>query len=1084
MQKLTKRTAIVETRAKNNEDDIAELQSKFDPVLQPEDGGTGWEHGLNSGINIVPGTSDEWSDWITPTPNTINQAFNIAGTGTFPSDRNVGDVYTCSIEIEFEKVTASSSGQFLVSPQGYVNGTWAGNWFDKNIWYKPSILTAPPEDGVKKFVWFNTMSSEHYTESNLNTFSVQLRCDYWASGRFRYRCLKIERGHVDYPQWTPAPEDITAINDMTTGINLIRGSRDFRQGTGTPIVGSFSNGFGTKTGNVSYGIDNEGFTYARVEKTSSSEAYVSASYFDVKQGDAFTYSGELKFEKAGLPSTSYVGTIVYLNSNNEYIAQTNIMLSNMDADIDANNITDWQLFKFSFTVNVANAAKAFARIRVHPPTVGDVICFKKLVMNHGIINNPVYSVAPADLALEPVNDITTGINLLRGTRDFSVGTKISSISNLYTDGFSNQSNATYTKDQTGFTVAHITADSGAGAKALFSSFIENVKIGDTFTVGVDVMTDNVSTILNRDNVMIQFLNSSASSIQQTGVSLLGTVSNVESNKWYRIHFSYTLTNESVIGVRVNLRLDGGGSIYFRKPCLYKGDIANPEWSISPFDIAQQIDLNGFNGIIKSENMLKSGDDLNNITKYDVYGCHTYSIVQTLKNIPPTLETAFVMHVESANGMSNTYRQRIVALNSIVMTNPRVFIRYKQDGVNGGAWTPWSETYTYTTVRPIEGGGTGGVTVEEARNNLKIGQLASSTSLIPSGGFSAFEDKVSYWKKLQSGNYWSQNPNIDGHWGFLTHLKDTESGQYSFQTAQLFFDVSENSLSYRTNNNSTESALFPRFSKIATFDLPSPYNSGLYGGTSIADKFKREIGSNHIANFLSSRASQGNFDGLNIGDWVDIPCTGATRRYVIAGFNVWRDSGNPTRLGNHIVFVPSGIWRLSSSRDGSYAVGNNSECISWSNSSSNNGTASESSPYLASNLHKWESEVAIKQFPQEWQDVMINRYDLVEVRYSASSTLTSSNGIKWVNLGKLWSLSEIDLYGTKIVSQNQACVNAQLPLFANINNRQKHSNRISYWLRDVANNDSSQACLWTYTGTASIYPVNRQDCYPYPCFLLG
>lgn len=874
----------------------------IDGDVPVESGGTGWEHGLNSGINIVPGTSDEWSRWITPTPNTANFAFMDYTTYVTNIDKNIGDVYTNYVEVEFENVTATSGQTFrfqattAVVKQG--SSTWVYN--QGSPWLFNQIAGNTPSNGVYKIVYHKTMTNNDYVDDDVVRWLFGFRCDYWASGRFRYRCLKIERGYVDYPQWTPAPDDIkneiSEINDMTTGINLLRGTRDIVQGSGSTVASLiYRNGFGF-SGTFNRSTDKNGFTIisTNVETESVTGAYSSAIYIE---------RDDRKYTIA-----------------------------------------------FDFMVNSSGTSM---------PNKDTICCW-----------------------IQSKNESDTAPNI-----------------------------------------------------------------------------DNISYSPNK------------------------LIPQCENGKWYRAVIHYTAASNADF-FYIILRWQRPGVISFMMPRIFEGHIVNPEWSASPFDIAQQIDLNGFNGMIKSENMLKSGDDLDEIMKYDVYGCHTYTIAKTLKNIPPTLETAFIMHVESANGMSNTYRQRIVALNSIVMTNPRVFIRYKQDGVNGGAWTPWSETYTYTTVRPIEGGGTGGITVEEARNNLKIGQLVSSTSLIPSGGFSAFEDKVSYWKKLQSGNYWSQNPNIDGHWGFLTHLKDTESGQYSFQTAQLFFDVSENSLSYRTNNNSTESALFPHFSKIATFDLPSPYNSGLYGGTSIADKFKREIGSNHIANFLSSRASQGNFDGLNIGDWVDIACTGATRRYVIAGINVWRDSGNPTRLGNHIVFVLSGIWRLSSSRDGSYAVGNNSECISWSNSSSNNGTASESSPYLASNLHKWESEVAIKQFPQEWQDVMINRYDLVEVRYSASSTLTSSNGIKWVNLGKLWSLSEVDLYGTKIVSQNQACVNAQLPLFANINNRQKYSNRISYWLRDVANNDSSQACLWTYTGTASIYPVNRQDCYPYPCFLLG
>ena len=380
-------------------------------------------------------------------------------------------------------------------------------------------------------------------------------------------------------------ELIDTINDDTTGINLLRGTRDWTKGTDLLGTVFYSDGFyGIDLANVfSVEKDTDGFGMLVFNKSSASSSnnYVRASYISLDGIETLTISGEIKISSINVQPSDYFLRYFGLTSSGEQGELNPVSFENLGIDITKLNV--WQTFKL--TMDVSSIAKSNPYFGFHllfgQNTIGTLF-MKKLTLNEGSIRNPIWSASPFDVDI--INDETTGINLLRGTRDFSVGSKMSSIINLYIDGFGNQSNATFTKDQTGFTVAHITANSGASAKALFSSFVENVKVGDTFTVAVDVMTDDISTLLSRDNVMIQFLNSASSAVQQTGVSLRGVISDLEANKWYRIHFSSKLTTENVVGVRVNLRLDGGGSIYFRKLCLYEGRINNPIWSASPFDI--------------------------------------------------------------------------------------------------------------------------------------------------------------------------------------------------------------------------------------------------------------------------------------------------------------------------------------------------------------------------------------------------------------------------------------------------------------------------------------------------------------------
>lgn len=1078
MQKLTKRTAIVETRAQNNEDRIEDLEANFDPVVPPEKGGTGWEHGLNSGINIVPGTSDEWSDWISPTPNTINQAFNIAGTGTFPSDRNVGDVYTCSIEIEFEKVTASSSGQFLVSPQGYVNGTWAGNWFDKNIWYKPSILTAPPEDGVKKFVWFNTMSSEHYTEEDLNTFSLQLRCDYWGSGRFRYRCLKIERGYVDYPQWTPAPEDITAINDMTTGINLIRGSRDFQEGitkSDVTVNGAqnwFTDGFRiVSPGYIKREIDSEGFTVLTIERSGLTS-------------DGWTRIDTSTFEIGGEITVSFD---VRINSNIAFdTAQQHIFSS--DSTLTFEQVTGVKIAECErdkWYRAIVHIEPKSVRYLVFELQRNGSISFRKICANRGYITNPIYAVNPADLALEPVNDMTTGINLIRGSRDFRQGVQQVWNARYVSDGFNFPTDGNFERvvSDNGFIAAKATLVDASKSRTIDSNLFK-VYAGETITVSYELMFEDITEIPTIPTFSTSIWEK-AGTKQYTSVVLKeinGTAfKSLEPNKWYLFKATLTIPSFSEdFGYAIlsaNIPTDMKSSYYIRGFMAQRGSINRPISSPSPLDYASsQVEQSSpyYLGNLPANFILGNGADLNECLIAGHYACKTSAIAQTIKNRPEGMNNAFDLEVRYTQGTdTGAIRQTL----TVYFNSAREYIRTKESGT----WSDWRETYGNTTVRPIEGGGTGGDSISTAQQGLRIFSPIVSVDMpdlneINYGYFkwaptstNAPSDTVRYGTGFTFSNTVNATPGRSGNWIYQIGITANNNYSGNMYTRSI------------VNNNNWGS--WKRIAYVGEI----PYNNGLYDGESIAAKFSAEIGSNHIANWLSSRVSQGNFEGLNIGDYVDIPCGGVTRRYVIAAIDLYYKVGSPTKLEHHIVMVPLYSWSLSTSRDGDYAIGTNSNAIKWNINATNNGTSSQNCPYLASNLHKWETEVAIKQFPQQWQDVMIDRIAYIESRYSASSSaLTNMVGRSWVNLGKLWSPSETELCGTSRFSEPTAeGADSQFTLFSKISDiRVGKDGNTSFWMRSIVKGSSAEVCAYGNVGSMSYTNANNGSILAYPCFLLG
>ena len=61
-------------------------------------------------------------------------------------------------------------------------------------------LTEAPEDGVVKYVYTASITDKLVDASR---FSLGFRCDNWASGSFRVRCIKVERG-MKATVWSPS----------------------------------------------------------------------------------------------------------------------------------------------------------------------------------------------------------------------------------------------------------------------------------------------------------------------------------------------------------------------------------------------------------------------------------------------------------------------------------------------------------------------------------------------------------------------------------------------------------------------------------------------------------------------------------------------------------------------------------------------------------------------------------------------------------------------------------------------------------------------------------------------------------------
>lgn len=197
--------------------------------------------------------------------------------------------------------------------------------------------------------------------------------------------------------------------------------------------------------------------------------------------------------------------------------------------------------------------------------------------------------------LEKINDLTTGINLLRGTRDFVLGTDVSETKEkVCYDGFAMSSDLwTLGKDESGFTTLK---SNGTHTKEsyVWCSYISAKQVkGSTLTASFDFRITNKGngTYDRLFQIVAERASDGAfSSEYSSRLYTLGDVGlsfdSIELGKWYRavVHYPKALNLDDGYFIRTAFcEGEGGRKIEFRKAKVEIGDVNYPIWSASPFD---------------------------------------------------------------------------------------------------------------------------------------------------------------------------------------------------------------------------------------------------------------------------------------------------------------------------------------------------------------------------------------------------------------------------------------------------------------------------------------------------------------------
>lgn len=263
-----------------------------------------------------------------------------------------------------------------------------------------------------------------------------------------------------------------------------------------------------------------------------------------------------------------------------------------------------------------------------------------------------------------------------------------------------------------------------------------------------------------------------------------------------------------------------------------------------------------------------------------------------------------------------------------------------------------------------------------------------------------------------------------------------------------------------------------------FDQFFPYALYNYEGVNIKEKFAGEMDYTEPWIWLNQRLAVKDISGLHIKDFFEVEAGGNLLQMQIADLN--HDLGfMDTEITQfHIDFISKDVWP---------------ETHAWNKVNYNNGIAGTPSPWLASDLKAWlNSEKAnvpngtgadpdtvavdytatgvLHKLPASLRSVIVERRSYEPTRYTAGELLTDDASAEYVNIGKLWVPSEIEVYG--FVAQGTRNVYTcsgfhQFPIFIDGRTRIKRfshdGSRSSWSLRSVCSGNSRNKAVVSLRG---------------------
>ena len=190
---------------------------------------------------------------------------------------------------------------------------------------------------------------------------------------------------------------------------------------------------------------------------------------------------------------------------------------------------------------------------------------------------------------------------------------------------------------------------------------------------------------------------------------------------------------------------------------------------------------------------------------------------------------------------------------------------------------------------------------------------------------------------------------------------------------------------------------------------------------LADKISASGGT--VYSVLHELVASEDFSNIMVGDYfnVQVKPTYATSdssiSLVVAHINPYKGVGK-TEIASHIALVSAQPLIVNSR----YTYVTSGSYLPWNSSNTNNSSNSGRWPYVDSVLHEWEAGLGGIDLPSDFMRYIIDRQAYLEKRSGSSSDSTDNS---WTSLGKIWSLSEKEVFGCDVFGTKGYSVGADV-----------------------------------------------------------
>jgi len=242
----------------------------------------------------------------------------------------------------------------------------------------------------------------------------------------------------------------------------------------------------------------------------------------------------------------------------------------------------------------------------------------------------------------------------------------------------------------------------------------------------------------------------------------------------------------------------------------------------------------------------------------------------------------------------------------------------------------------------------------------------------------------------------------------------------------------------------------------------------------------EVFADEIANYsdewawIQARLNAHNVAGLRVKDYIPIKVGTETHKARIAGINTYLNTGDDGNVvAYHIDWITDDCYGGST--------------VQWNTANTNQGTADEQSPFLASNLNTWLNSTLYNLLESKLKAVIKTKRMLMPTRYQSGASLTDDNSWAWKSSGNLWVPFECEIFdsivwSTKGFGNGQA---VQYPIFRNsyrfrMKNSGPNGSRANWWTASAYSGNSTNA-VYVGSNGYSTYHNASNSFYAPVCF---